>query len=68
MYEDQNVDHVLLWHEKISVKNADDLASAFIKCINLAASTDKVLWVNNCAGQNKNWACYTALVWYVNQN
>ena len=42
--------------------------SAFLKCMNFIDFRDYevVLWLDNCAGQNKNWTLYTTLTNYVN--
>ena len=65
--EEQKVDYVVLWHEEIRGRNAADVASAYVKCINLAAAEDIIFWADNCASQNKNWILFIVLVWCVNQ-
>ena len=59
MQENHNVDHELLWHEEICGRNITDVASAYMKCKNPAATVIVVFWANSCASQNKNWICYT---------
>ena len=56
----------IYWHEEICGRNAADVASAYVKCINLAATEDIIFWADNCASQNKNWILFTVLVWCVN--
>ena len=60
-------DYVILWHEGIAGRKASDVASSYIKCINLCGKQHVVIWADNCAGQNKNWCLYWALCWCVNQ-
>ena len=60
-----------IWHEEIKGRNDEDVTSAFLKCMNFVDFRDYenfVLWLDNCAGQNKNWTLYTALTNYVNLN
>lgn len=59
-------DYVVLWHEGISGRLAQDVASAYIKSIIKDASPNILFWVDNCGGQNKNWTLYTALAQCVN--
>ena len=59
----EEVDFAVLWHEGIAGRLATNVASAYIKCINLSGDTVTV-WVDNCSGQNKNWTLFSALVWY----
>ena len=61
-------DYVVLWHEGIAGRCASDVASAYMKCINLCEKDNVVFWADNCTGQNKNWVLFTALCWCVNQN
>ena len=59
-------DYVILWHEGISGRLAQDVASAYIKCIITDSSPNILFWVDNCGGQNKNWTLFTALAQCVN--
>lgn len=61
-------DFVILWHEAISGRLGVDVASTYIKCVNLCETDIVIFWADNCTGQNKNWALYTVLCWCVNQN
>ena len=60
-------DILLLWHEAISGRNAKDVASSYIRCINLSGKNSLVFWADNCTSQNKKWTLFTALAWCVNQ-
>ena len=56
-----------VWHEGVSGRNAEDIASTFE--VALMAERDVkhvVYWLDNCTAQNKNWALYTMLVTLVN--
>ena len=59
-------DFVMLWHEGITGRTAQDVASAYIKCIERDGGSVIEFWADNCSGQNKNWVLYTALVYVVN--
>ena len=59
----------VLWHEGITGRNDEDVTSAFINAMKYVAFRDFhnfVIWLDNCAGQNKNWTLYTALSNFVN--
>jgi len=59
----------VLWHEGISGRKDEDVASAYIKALEHTAFRDFnsiVIWVDNCSGQNKCWTLYTALAHFVN--
>jgi len=58
-----------LWHEALSGRNAEDLASAYVKVIrsdHLRDIKNVVFYVDNCGAQNKNWTLFTALISLVN--
>ena len=63
----QDGDYVLLWHEAISGRLGVDVASTYIRCINLCEVEKVIFWADNCVGQNKNWILFIALCWCVNQ-
>ncbi|XP_041358684.1 uncharacterized protein LOC121375341 [Gigantopelta aegis] len=50
----------ILWHEAISGRNAEDIASA-------RDCTVFVFWADNCTAQNKTWTLFTALTCEVNK-
>ena len=61
----------ILWHEAISGRNSEDLASSYTKCMKDAKYRDCkefTFWADNCSAQNKNWTLYTALMSEVNSN
>ena len=58
----------VVWHEGISGRNAEDVASAYIAAIDSYRDCrDIIIWADNCSGQNKNWSLYTCLTTRVNQ-
>jgi len=58
-----------LWHEGISGRNAEDLASVFIKVMqHLRDVRQFIFYVDNCGAQNKNWTLFTALTAVVNSD
>jgi hypothetical protein len=60
-------DLVILWHEAISGRNAADVASAYVKCLEFCSSGENVVfWCDNCCGQNKNWTLFCTLLLCVN--
>ena len=59
----------VIWHEALAGRNAEDVASAFMKFIQCDKFRDCkqfVIWCDNCSGQNKNWTLYTTLCFAVN--
>ena len=59
-------DMVILWHEGITARNAADVASAYVKCLEMSESDVVTIWADNCCAQNKNWTLLTAMVHCVN--
>ena len=60
----------VLWHEGICGRKDEDVASAFWKELSLPDNRDIkwwIMWLDNCAGQNKCWTLYTMLVFFVNR-
>ena len=57
---------VVLWHEALSGRCASDVASAYIKAIEISNSEKVLFWADNCCSQNKNWCLFTALCTCVN--
>ena len=60
----------VLWHEAIMGRNDEDVASPFIKAMQSSwyRSFDNfIIWLDNCAGQNKNWTLLTAPTKFVIQ-
>ena len=64
---DGGKDIVVLWHEAIAGRLAQNVASAYIKCINTCGKDYIIFWADNCTAQNKNWTLFTAMTWCVNQ-
>lgn len=58
-----------IWHEGIAGRLKEDIISAFFKFFTSKHDLpDIVLWLDNCASQNKNWALLSFLVFIVNSN
>ena len=54
----------------MSGRNAEDLASSYVKAMRLPTYRDNknvVFWTNNCGAQKKNWVLFTAMVAEVNR-
>ena len=63
----KGTDTAIVWHEAISGRQDEDITSAFYKwLISLRDVTEITIWLDNCAGQNKNWTFYTMLLHFVN--
>ena len=61
----------VLWHEGLSGRNEEEVTNAFIAALKTPHFRDYeevTIWLDNCAGQNKRWTLYTALVHFVNSN
>lgn len=64
-----NVPFAAVWNESVSGRNQEDIISAFRAFfINKRDAKHIVLWADNCAAQNKNWALMSFLVNFVNSN
>jgi len=60
----------VVWHEGMSGRNADDVASAYAKVIRSAEMRDFkqfIFYVDNCSAQNKNWTLFTCMTAEVNR-
>ncbi|XP_072041154.1 uncharacterized protein [Amphiura filiformis] len=60
----------VIWDESMCGRNADDVASAYVRFMRHTKCRDKkkfVFYMDNCAGQNKNWTIYTAMIDEVNR-
>ena len=64
----KDVDYVILWRDTISGRLGVDVASAYIKCVNICETDNVMFWADKCTEQNKNWTLYIVLFWCVNQN
>ncbi|CAH1111423.1 unnamed protein product [Psylliodes chrysocephalus] len=60
----------ILWHEAISGRTAEDVASAYCAIIQRASVEVEhyEFWCDNCIGQNKNWKLFTSFVVIANSN
>ena len=59
----------VLWHEAVSGRKDENIASTFKKIFSYSTFRDFsrwVLWADNCRGQNKCWTLFTMLVGVVN--
>ena len=56
-----------VWNESVAGRKKEDVASAYHAVIDGQRDVDKfVFWVDNCSGQNKNWALYSMFLKLVN--
>ena len=59
----------VLWHEGVTGRNQEDITSAFVKMLKEERDvTHMILWLDNCAAQNKNWCLLSTLVALVNSD
>ena len=57
-----------LWHDGISGRNAEDVASVFLTYLRKFENIDETtIWLDNCSAQAKNWWLFTCLVYEVNR-
>ena len=59
-------DYAVVWHEGIKGRKAGDVASSYVKFLGEVGEKFPIFWTDNCAGQNKNWLLFTAMVSVVN--
>ena len=58
----------MLWHEGISGRNAEDVASVFLTYLREFENIhDTTIWLDNCSAHAKNWWLFTCLVHEVNR-
>ena len=63
----KKVNTAYLWHEGIAGRKDEDIASTFWKFINDHRDAASItFWLDNCAGQNKNWSIFTMFSTAVN--
>lgn len=56
-----------VWHEATSGRSKKDIASAFYKYFLQNRDLEHViLWVDNCAAQNKNWCLFSFFIYLIN--
>lgn len=59
--------YLIIWHEDIAARNAEDVTSAFLSFFLKNRDFQKlIIWMDNCAGQNKNWVLYSSVINYLN--
>lgn len=64
---DTHVPFAALWNETVSGRSQEDIISAFRSfLVHKRDAKHIVLWVDNCAAQNKNWAFMCFLVDIIN--
>lgn len=69
LWEKKNEHHCILWHEATAGRRAEDIASAFLKFLELNRDIDHIiLWLDNCSGQNKNNILFSAILCYINSS
>ena len=58
----------VLWHEGISGRTAEDVASVFISFLRTVQDVKSItIWSDNCSTQGENWWFFTALAAAVNR-
>lgn len=56
-----------LWHECISGRKKEDLISTFHAFLIAMRDFENItIWLDNCSGQNKNWALFSYLTYIIN--
>lgn len=59
----------VIWHEGIAGRSKEDIISAFYAFFRSYRDVEHiVLWLDNCAAQNKNWALFSFLIFIVNSD
>ena len=59
----------VIWHEAIAGRKREEIISAFHAFFTTYRDTPHiVLWLDNCAAQNKNWGLLSYLVYRINSN
>lgn len=58
-----------IWHEGIAGRKKEEITSTFHNFFLEKRDEEHViLWLDNCSGQNKNWAFFTFLIYMVNSD
>ena len=54
----------IIWHDGLAGRGCEEVAAAFYLFLTTACRdlTNAVLWLDNCAGQNKSWTLMSTLV------
>lgn len=59
----------VLWHEGITGRKKEDVANAFLNFYQKKRDAQNIIiWMDNCNGQNKNFALFSAHLQYINSN
>lgn len=59
----------VIWHEALSGRSKEDIISAFYAFfLDNRDAENVILWLDNCAAQNKNWAFFSFCVYLVNSS
>lgn len=59
----------VIWHETSAGRKKEEIISAYFQFfLYHRDQKDIVLWIDNCSGQNKNWALFSFLVYLINSN
>lgn len=59
----------VVWHEAMAGRKKEELISAFFQFfVHYRDQKHIVLWLDNCTGQNKNWALFSFLVYLINSD
>lgn len=58
-----------VWHEGIAGRKCEEIISTYYQFLLFYRDEKKiVIWLDNCAGQNKNWALLSFFVFIINSN
>lgn len=61
--------YAVVWHEAIAGRCKEEITSAFFAFLLRNRDAENIIiWLDNCAGQNKNWGLFTFLVYMVNSS
>lgn len=64
-----NVPYAVLWNETVAGRNKEDIISAFRAFLLHKRDVNEIIiWLDNCAAQNKNWAFMCFLVNIINSD
>ena len=60
---------LIVWHEGISSRTAADVASTYVKAIEVrkAHHDSRLFWADNYSGQNKNWILFSSMITVMQQ-
>ena len=61
-------DFCVTWNESLQKRNAEDIASTFIKVMKTCPAQKFTFWMDNCTAQNKNWKLFCAMALFLRHN